>query len=163
MGENLETIRTFEDDVLLLDHEIPDGEAGFTLVEVLVTVAIISLVVGFIAFNTLPMFARAKVDTAKADIQTLQTALEAYSLQMNGFPTEQDGLQALRTAPSNVDEASYPRGGFIKKLPTDPWNNPYQYRYPGDHGVFDVFSFGADGEPGGEGDNADVVSWEVEE
>ena len=137
------------------------NEDGFTLVEVMVVMVIIGLMTAFVVVNVAPNLSDAKLKKAKGDICTLEQAAELYHLDMLDYPDEEDGLQALRTAPSSLtDQSRYRQGGYIKLLPKDPWERDYIYRYPGEHGVYDIFSFGKDGELGGEGENADVVSWE---
>ena len=137
------------------------NEDGFTLVEVMVVMVIIGLMTAFVVVNVAPNLSDAKLKNAKGDIRTLEQAAELYHLDMLDYPEEEDGLQALRTAPSSLaDQSRYRQGGYIKILPKDPWERDYIYRYPGEHGVYDIFSYGKDGEVGGEGENADIVSWE---
>ena len=135
-------------------------EAGFTLVEVMVTLVIISLLTTFVVINVLPAQDKALVQKAKGDIRILEQALEMYRLDMFDYPEQDAGLEALKAMPSGVDEARYRKGGYIKLLPNDPWGRPYIYRYPGENGVYDILSYGSDGEPGGEEQAADIVSWE---
>ena len=136
------------------------GEQGFTLVELMVVIVIIGLLAAIVAFNVLPMGDKARVEKAKSDISTIEQALEMYKLQNLHYPSTSDGLQALVKAPSSADPSRYQAGGYIKKLPKDPWGNPYQYASPGQHGEADVWSNGADGKPGGEGVDADIGSWQ---
>jgi len=138
----------------------PKKEDGFTLVEVMVVLVIIGLLTTFVAINVFGVTERATVQKAKADIRTFEQSLEMYRLDLFDYPEEDAGLAALVTAPGGVDTARYRRGGYIKLLSDDPWGRPYIYRYPGENGVYDVLSYGADGEPGGEGPAADIVSWE---
>jgi len=135
-------------------------EEGFTLVEVMVTLVIIGLLTTFVVINVLPAQDKALVQKTKGDIRILEQALEMYRLDMFDYPEEEVGLKALKEMPSGVDEARYRKGGYIKLLPNDPWGRPYVYRYPGENGVFDIVSYGSDGEPGGEDQAADIVSWE---
>jgi general secretion pathway protein G len=135
-------------------------EDGFTLVEVMVTLVIIGLLTTFVVMNVAPNVGTAKIQKARGDIATIETALEMYSLDMNGYPSEQAGLDALSTRPADAEEARYRQGGYIKKLRLDPWDRPYQYRNPGEFSQIDIFSLGADGEPGGEGDDADIGNWQ---
>jgi len=135
-------------------------EEGFTLVEVMVTLVIIGLLTTFVVINVLPAQDKALVQKAKGDIRILEQALEMYRLDMFDYPEQDAGLEALRQLPSGADEARYRKGGYIKLLPEDPWGRPYVYNYPGENGVFDIFSYGSDGEPGGEDQAADIVSWE---
>lgn len=133
---------------------------GFTLVELLVVIVIIGLLATVVVINVLPSQDRAMVEKARADIATLETALETYRLENLSYPREPDGLQALVTAPPGLQRPErYREGGYVKRLPEDPWGNAYQYRFPGRNGQVDVFSFGADGREGGEGNDADIGNW----
>lgn len=136
--------------------------AGFTLVELMVVIVIIGLLATVVAINVLPSQDRAMVGKARADIAVLEQALETYRLDNLTFPDDQQGLQALVAAPSGLTRPErYRQGGYVRRLPEDPWGNPYQYRRASRHGgQFDVFSFGADGREGGEGDDADLGNWQ---
>lgn len=137
------------------------NEEGFTLVEVMVVMVIIGLMTAFVVVNVAPNLSDAKIKKAKGDIRTLEQAVELYHLDMLDYPEEEFGLKALRAAPPSLsDQSRYRQGGYIKLLPKDPWERDYLYRYPGEFGVYDIFSYGKDGEPGGEGEDADIVSWE---
>jgi general secretion pathway protein G len=99
-------------------------------------------------------------EKARADVAVLEQAIEAYRLDNLAFPTTEQGLKALVSPPASLARADrYREGGYIRRLPQDPWGNPYQYALPGEHGRFDVYSFGADGAKGGEGENADIGNW----
>lgn len=137
---------------------------GFTLVELMVVIVIIGLLATVVAINVLPSQDRAMVGKARADIATLEQAVETYRLDNLSFPTVQQGLQALVSAPSDLAQPErYRQGGYIRRLPEDPWGNPYQYRQPSAHGgQFDVWSWGADGREGGEGNDADIGNWAAE-
>jgi len=135
-------------------------EDGFTLVEVMVTLVIIGLLTTFVVINVLPAQDRALTQKAKGDIRILEQAMEMYRLDNFDYPEQEAGLEALKERPNGVDEARYRKGGYIKLLPADPWGRPYVYLYPGENGVFDIVSYGSDGEPGGEDQAADIVSWE---
>ena len=136
------------------------GEAGFTLVELMVVIVIIGLLTTIVVINVFPARDQASAEKAKADVAILEQAVEMYRLDNFGYPSTADGLQALVTPPpSLVQPARYRPGGYIKKLPDDPWGNPYQYASPGKHGPFDIYSFGADGRPGGEKNDADIGNW----
>lgn len=135
-------------------------EKGFTLVELLVVLVILGLLMTIVAIKVLPTIDTAKVDKAKADVAMLEQAVELFRLGTQGYPTSADGLQALVTAPSSLTRPElYQRGGYVKRLPNDPWGRPYVYVQPGTHGPFDIYSLGADGTAGGEADNADVGNW----
>ena len=135
-------------------------DEGFTLVEVMVVLVIIGLLTTFVVINVLPAQDRALVSKAKADIRIIEQALEMYRLDVFDYPEEEAGLEALLSAPSGVSNDRYRKGGYVKLLPNDPWGQPYIYRFPGEHGVFDILSYGSDGEPGGIDQAADIVSWE---
>ncbi len=136
------------------------SEAGFTLVELMVVVVILGLLATVVMINVLPSQDRAMREKAKADISTLEQALDTYRLEMLAYPTTSQGLAALTQVPAGVPRADrYRDGGYIRRLPEDPWGNPYQYAYPGERGRFDVYSFGADGARGGEGEDADIGNW----
>jgi general secretion pathway protein G len=126
---------------------------GFTLVEMMVTLFILALLTTIVAINVLPNQDKAMVQKAKADIAVLGQALETYRLDNLTYPDVGAGLQALVTPPT---ASGMRTEGYIKKLPMDPWNRPYQYSMPGKNGAFDIYSLGADGAPGGENENADI-------
>jgi general secretion pathway protein G len=134
--------------------------AGFTLVELMVVIVIIGLLATVVAINVLPSQDRAMVEKARADVSVLEQALETYRLENLAYPRTENGLDALVSAPAGLSRPErYRNGGYIRRLPVDPWGNAYQYRQPGQRGAFDVYSLGADGAEGGEGDNADIGNW----
>ncbi len=125
------------------------SEEGFTLVELMVVIVIIGLLATVVLINVIPALTKSSVTKTKADIATLEQGLEMYRLNNLHYPAGDQGLNAL------VAE------GYIKRLPNDPWGNPYHYTVPGGDGrAFDVFSYGADGRQGGEGENADIGNWD---
>ena len=128
--------------------DTPDGERGFTLVELMVVLVILGLLATVVVFNVLPALSKGTTEKAKIDIANLDQSLEMYKLQNLTYPDPGEGLQALVTK------------GVIKKLPKDPWGHPYRYVMPGQHGAVDIYSLGADGAEGGEGDNADIGNWQ---
>ncbi len=139
-----------------------DGESGFTLVELMVVIVIIGLLATIVAINVIPATDTARVEKAKADIATIEQALEQYRLDNLTYPSAADGLQALINPPATLAQPQrYRRGGYIKKLPNDPWGRAYSYTVPGKKGAFDIGSLGADGQPGGESENADIYSSEL--
>lgn len=136
--------------------------AGFTLVELMVVIVIIGLLATVVAINVLPAQGKAMVGKARADISTLEQAIETYRLDNLTFPDNAQGLQALVAAPQGLSQPErYREGGYVRRLPKDPWGQDYQYRRPSTHGgQFDVFSWGADGKEGGEGEDADLGNWQ---
>jgi general secretion pathway protein G len=138
----------------------PRRSTGFTLVELMVAIVIIGLLSTVVMINVMPSQDRAMTEKARADISVLEQALETYRLDNLAYPTTAQGLDALLSAPSGLARPErYRNGGYIRRLPEDPWGNAYQYRQPGRSGGFDVYSFGADGADGGDGDNADIGNW----
>ena len=137
------------------------NEAGFTLVEMLVVMVIIGLLATFVVINVLPAQDKAMVQKTRADIALLESALDQYKLDMFDYPSEDVGLEALTELPNGAPNAErYRKGGYIKQVRNDPWGRPYIYRYPGEQGVYDLISFGADGQPGGEDLAADITNWD---
>jgi general secretion pathway protein G len=136
---------------------------GFTLIEIMVVVVILGILAAIVVPRLLERPEEARVVKAKTDIKGLEEALGLFKLDNGFYPTTEQGLQALVTKPETGRiPGKYPDGGYLKKIPTDPWGNDYVYLSPGIHGSFDLISYGADGEPGGEGKNADVQSWNLE-
>ncbi|MDR5858042.1 type II secretion system protein GspG [Halomonas eurihalina] len=141
-------------------YRSPKAQAGFTLLEVMVVIFILGLLVAIVAPNVLSNQDKAMQQKARADIATLEQALDMYRLDNHRYPTTEQGLQALVEAPRQEPLATnYRQEGYVRRLPDDPWGNPYDYRNPGEHGRFDVFSLGADRKPGGEGNDADIGNW----
>jgi general secretion pathway protein G len=135
---------------------------GITLVELLVVLAILALISAIVVVNVLPERDRAAVRKAKIDIGVIETALDQYRLDMLNYPTTEQGLAVLSTLPAGVrNSENYRPGGYVRSSAlVDPWGAPYQYRFPGERGgAFDLYSLGADGEPGGEGLDADIGNW----
>jgi general secretion pathway protein G len=135
------------------------GQSGFTLIEMMVVMVIIGLLMALVGPRFIRQSEKAKVTSARAQIELLGTALDTFRLDVGRYPTSQEGLAALRQRPFGVDRWD---GPYLKKdVPKDPWDHAYYYRSPGEGGrPYDVYSYGADGAPGGDGDNRDVTSWE---
>lgn len=131
---------------------------GFTLIELLVVLIILGLLSGLVGPRVMKHFGESKVKTAKLQIEELAAALDMYKLDTDTYPSSQQGLKALVQEPAN---AAGWNGPYLRKnfVPQDPWNRDYHYQYPGEHGDFDIYSFGADNSQGGEKDNRDIVSW----
>lgn len=134
------------------------GERGLTLVELLVVLLIIGLIAAFAVPQVMNYLGGARQDSAAIQINQLSGILDLYRLDVGRYPSASEGLDALLEQPSGADGWN---GPYVKKADSlvDPWGNPYQYRVPGQHGDFDLYSLGADGSEGGEGEDADVVSW----
>jgi general secretion pathway protein G len=137
---------------------ILNRQEGFTLIELIVVVIIIGLLSGLVLPQFIKQSEKATAKAAKAQIELLGTALDTFRLDVSRYPTSQEGLQALTQKPGGVDRWD---GPYLKKdVPNDPWGKPYIYKSPGDHGPYDILSYGADGVPGGEENDRDVASWE---
>jgi general secretion pathway protein G len=132
---------------------------GFTLLELMVVIVIIGVLAALIAPKILDRVVQAKITAAQSDINTLMNALKIYKLDNGRYPSTDQGLQALVNKPTSGNVPGNWKS-YLDKLPEDPWHHPYQYANPGAHGEIDVFSFGADGQAGGEGDDADIGSWQ---
>ncbi|MCC6392591.1 MAG: type II secretion system major pseudopilin GspG [Bryobacterales bacterium] len=134
------------------------GQAGVTLIEMLVVVTIIALFAAVVAPRMLRKTDTARATAARQQVNSFMTALGTYKLATGLFPTNEQGLQALRVKPQGVNQWQGPY--LPQEIPVDPWGRPYAYKYPGEHGDEpDVISYGADGQPGGDGINTDIVSW----
>lgn len=132
-------------------------QRGFTLLELLVVMVIIGLLAGYVGPKYFAQIGKSEVKAAKAQIDSLEKALDQYRLDVGHYPTSEQGLAALMVQPSG--ESRW-QGPYLKKaVPLDPWGKPYQYRYPGEKAEFDLYSFGKDGQPGGSGENADITNW----
>ena len=137
-------------------------QTGFTLIEIMIVVVIIGILVGLLAPKIMDRPDQARVVAAKNDIQALMSALKLYRLDNATYPSAEQGLQALVKKPEagNIPRNWKP-GGYLDRLPKDPWGQEYQYLNPGIQGEIDILSYGADGQPGGEGYNADIGSWNL--
>lgn len=131
---------------------------GFTLIELMVVVVILGILVALIAPNILNRVDDARITAAKSDVSNIMQALKLYKLDNGRYPQQEQGLAALTARPT-VGQIPGNWRSYLEKLPTDPWGKPYQYLSPGLRGEVDVFSLGADGQPGGEGNNADIGNW----
>ncbi|MFT5719910.1 MAG: general secretion pathway protein G [Motiliproteus sp.] len=136
-------------------------QQGFTLLEIMVVIVILGLLVAVVAPNVLQNQDKAMVQKTRADIAILEQALDLYKLDNFSYPSTDQGLESLVSKPNgNPEPKRYNRNGYIKRLPNDPWGNPYQYLQPGVHNPVDIFSVGADGELGGEELAADIGNWD---
>jgi general secretion pathway protein G len=134
-------------------------EQGFTLLEIMVVVVIIGLLAALVVPRYMGQVDTANINRAKGDIRGIETALNLYRLENFRYPSTTEGLQALVTNPGETVAPNWRQQ--LPRMPLDPWERPYQYASPGQHGEFDVFSLGADGQEGGEGINADIGNWEL--
>ncbi len=136
-------------------------EQGFTLIELMVVLFILGLLAALVAPRLMGRVGKAKQQTAAAQIQMLSTALNLFYLDVGRYPTTDEGLAALNKNPGNLPGWAGPY--LDKGVPKDPWGRDYLYKSPGEHGAFDLYSLGADGVEGGEGDNQDITNWKKEE
>jgi general secretion pathway protein G len=135
------------------------NQRGFTLIELLVVVIVLGLLVGLVGPRLFGRVGQTKQAAAKAQIELIGAGLDQFRLDVGSYPNTSQGLDALQKNPGTQNW----NGPYLKKsVPKDPWGNPYKYRAPGQQGEYDLWSEGADGSPGGEGENADVVSWDAE-
>ncbi len=141
------------------------SRAGFTLLEIIVVVFILSLLVAIVAPKIMGRTDDAKIADAKVQIKNFETALKLYKIDNGSYPTTEQGLESLIEKPATGQiPGKYREGGYLeqKKIPLDPWGNPYMYVSPGVHGDFDILSYGGDGKEGGEGKDADIKSWDMQ-
>lgn len=134
-------------------------QQGFTLLELLVVLGIIAMLAGLVGPQVMKHMAEAKVKAAKVQLEDLVQTLDMYKLDVGSYPTTDQGLEALIASPEGAQRWN---GPYLRKskVPLDSWNNEYVYNSPGEHGKFDLYSFGADGKEGGEGEDKDITSWE---
>ena len=144
---------------LLYPSRRASAQAGFTLVELLVVMAILVLLASLVAPRVIGYLGSSRAKTSKVQIENLTTSLELFKLDTGRFPSNSDGLSALMKKPVNMRGWN---GPYLKgnQLPVDPWGNPYHYRFPGRFNEFDIYSLGADNQQGGDGENRDVTSWQ---
>ncbi|MBW9336786.1 type II secretion system protein GspG [Herbaspirillum sp. RU 5E] len=136
---------------------VQNRQKGFTLLELLVVMVIIGLLAGYVAPRYFAQIGKSETKAARAQIDAFEKALEVYRLDTGHYPSTEQGLEALGKQPAG--ESRW-QGPYLKKaVPPDPWQHPYVYRYPGEHGDYDILSYGRDGKPGGEGEDADIVNW----
>ena len=130
---------------------------GFTLIEILIVMVILGLLAALVGPKMFGKVGKSRQKTAKIQISLFETSLDTFRLDMGRYPTTEEGLEALREKPSNSDKWD---GPYIpKRIPLDPWQNPYEYKAPGEEGEYDIISYGADGKSGGEKENKDIVNW----
>lgn len=140
------------------------GQSGFSLVEILVVLVIMGLLISIVAPTVLNRADDARIQKAQADFKAIETALKIYRLDNYVYPTTEQGLEAL-VRPSTLDPQprNFKEGGYLAEIPLDPWGRPYLYLSPGENGEVDIYTLGADGLAGGEGQNTDIGNWSTEE
>lgn len=141
-----------------------NNKKGFTLIEIMVVIVILALLAALVGPKIMGRTDDAKIQTTKTQIRNLESALKLYKLDNGVYPSTEQGLSSLVTIPTvGQIPKSYKDGGYLesKQVPKDGWGNEYLFVSPGDHGDYDLYSFGADGAKGGEGKNADICSWEL--
>ncbi len=137
-------------------------QSGFTLIEILVVITILAILAGLLVPRVMDRPDQARVVAAKNDIRAIQSAINLYRLDSGVYPSTEQGLLALVQRPETGNAPrNWKQGGYLERMPKDPWGNDYLYLYPGVHGEVDIFSLGADGQPGGEGYAADIGSWNL--
>ena len=136
------------------------AQSGFTLIEVMVVVVILGILAAIVVPRIMDRPGEARATKAASDLRALESALNLYRLDNFRYPTTEQGLEALVERPKSAPEPrNWRSGGYMDRVPTDPWGNPYQYLSPGTEGDVDIYSLGADGRPGGEGEDADIGNW----
>ena len=141
----------------------PQGAGGFTLIEIMVVVVILGILAAIIVPKLTDQPERARQAKAQQDIRAIESALQLYKLDNFYYPSTQQGIEALVSKPAGDPPArNWKSGGYLPRMPKDPWGNTYQYLQPGNKGEYDLFTMGADGKPGGEGVDADVGNWNIE-
>ena len=139
----------------------PIRQIGFTLIEVMVVVVILSILAAVVVPRIMDNPDKARAVKAKQDIRVIKNQLDLDRLHNFRYPTTEQGLEALVQKPAGAER--WQEGGYLDKLPKDPWSKPYQYLSPGQHGEVDIYSLGADGQPGGEGVDADIGNWNLDD
>ena len=137
-------------------------QRGFTLIEIMVVVIILGILVAMVAPNVIGRIDDAQITKAKTEIRTMESALKFYRIDNFVYPTTEQGLQSLVSKPADPNIRNWKPGGYIDRLPNDPWGNPYLYLNPGTQGQIDIYTLGRDGQPGGEGIDADIGNWKLD-
>lgn len=140
----------------------PSQQSGFTLIEIMVVVIILGILVAMVAPNVIGRIDDAQIVKAKTEIRTMENAMKFYRIDNFAYPTTEQGLNSLVTKPADPNVKNWKTGGYVDRLPEDPWGNPYLYLSPGTNGEIDIYSLGRDGQPGGEGIDSDIGNWDLD-
>ncbi len=140
----------------------PSGQRGFTLIEIMVVVIILGILAAMVVPNVMGRIDDAQIARAKQDLRNIESAMKFYRMDNFTYPTSEQGIDALVTRPTDPNIRNWKAGGYLPRLPKDPWGNPYLYLSPGNNGEIDVYTLGRDQQPGGEGIDIDIGNWNLE-
>lgn len=146
----------------MLNISQPRRSRGFTLIEIMVVVVILGILAAIVAPRVIGRIDQAQIARVQGDLRGLEQALNMYRLDTYQYPSTEQGLEALVRKPADPNIRNWAPGGYIPRLPKDPWGNEYLYLNPGNHGEIDIYTLGRDGRPGGEGLDADLGNWELD-
>ena len=140
----------------------PNKQNGFTLIEIMVVVVILGILAAIVAPNVIGRVDDAQITKAKTEIRNLESSMKFYRLDNFAYPTTEQGIDALANKPADPSIKNWKSGGYIPRVPNDPWGNPYLYLNPGTNGEIDIYTLGRDGQPGGEGVDTDIGNWDLD-